>query len=450
MSTPSLNVSEFVTLNTLADYLGTELINYGYSKGFLYSEFTFLFSNTTAKHFQDTFNNLKLLGSRAKDDFIVVFRLDKIAGKTKNIDLKSKLELSKEDKEKFELINNKSEEFFAKGGNDSYYLKINLKGWDYVSVIEKAKKELFTTMDILHLGFPDNPFDFYKKCLVIGPQRRQLANVLPVSYIPDGYYKNNQDLYELLQEKITRLSEKREIQRESIQKIISAFRHLRLGRDADELEQKFINYWIGLEYIFSNYDINDNTITRLKEYFIHAHSIAYIKRNLTEFCQDIQRLKLNDLIPAFDFDLHFLKSVATFDHIIQHYSISHPLLAFRAYGYKKFITEKNEIEKVVSKHRTNLEWHLTRCYRIRNEIVHDAAIHLNIESITGNLKYYLTFILNCLISYLDDAPVDINMNGFLSIEDYFLLQEIRYNSLLKSGFKIDHLIEEASATEIFG
>lgn len=448
--TKAINVSEFITLNTVADHLGTELINHGYSKGFLYSELTWLFNDTTAKPFQDAFNNFKLLASREQEDFIVIFRLNKIAGKTKNIDLKSKLELSIEEKEKLASINKKAADFFAKSGDNFYYLKINLKGWDYLSVIENAKKELFTTMDILHLGFPDNPFDFYKKCLVVELQRRELANVLPVSHIPDGYYKNNQDLYDFLQEKITRLSEKKEIQRESLQKIISAFRHLRLGRDADELEQKFINYWIGLEYIFSNYDINDNTINRLKEYFIHAHSIAYIKRNLTEYCLDIQRLKLDEIIPGFDFNLHFLKNVATFDYIIQNYSISHPLLAFRADGYKKFITDRNAIEKVVSKHRSNLEWHLTRCYRIRNEIVHDAAIHLNIESITGNLKYYLTFILNGLISHLDDTPVDINMNGFLSIEDYFILQEIRYNSLLKSGFEVDQLIEEISATEIFG
>ncbi|OQP50555.1 hypothetical protein A4H97_01565 [Niastella yeongjuensis] len=448
-STP-FDVSELFVLNTLVDYLGTELINYGFSKGFLYAELTHLFSDATANHFQDAFNNFKLLGRGEQEDFIVIFRLNKIAGKTKNIDLKSKLELAKEEKEKYVLINNKSTEFFAKGEDDSYYLKINLKGWDYLSVIEKAKKELFSTMDILHLGFPDNPFDFYKKCLVIGSQRGPYANVLPVSYIPDGYYKNNQDLYDFLQEKITRLSEKREIQRESLQKIISAFRHLRLGRDADELEQKFINYWIGLEYIFSNYDINDNTITRLKEYFIHAHSIAYIKRNLTEYCQDIRRLKLSKAIPDFGFSLQFLTEVSTFDYILHNYSISHPLLSFRAYSYKKFITDKSEIERLISKHRSNLEWHLTRCYRIRNEIVHDAAIHLNIESITGNLKYYLTFILNGLISYLDDMPVDVNMNGFVSIEDYFLLQEIRYNSLHKSGFKLDQLIEETSATEIFG
>jgi hypothetical protein len=182
------HISEVITLNVLADYLGTELVNRGYSKGFLHSELTGLFKDTTAKPFQEAFNSFKLLGSREQEGFIVIFRLNKIAGKTKNIDLNSKIELSKEEKEEFELINNKATEFFSKSGNYYYYLKINVKGWDYLSVVEKAKKELFTTMDMLHLGFPDNPFDFYKKCLVIGSRRKELTNVHPVSYIPDGYY----------------------------------------------------------------------------------------------------------------------------------------------------------------------------------------------------------------------------------------------------------------------
>lgn len=70
--------------------------------------------------------------------------------------------------------------------------------------------------------------------------------------------------------------------------------------------------------------------------------------------------------------------------------------------YKNFIINPKLLVGNILKHGTNLERHLTRCYRIRNEIVHDAAIHLNIESITGNLKYYLTFILHALIYYLDE------------------------------------------------
>ncbi|WP_212006045.1 hypothetical protein [Chitinophaga sp. HK235] len=447
---PVFNLNELEKLNALVDYLGTELVNHGFSKGFLYAKITWLFNDSTAKTFIDAYTNLRELGEREQEDFIVVFRLNKLGGRTRNIALKSQYELSDSEKEIYIKINKKSADFFTRTGDFSYYLRIFLTGWDYLSVIEKAKKELFTTMDLLHLGFPDNPFDFYKKCLVIGSNRRELTNIHPISYIPDGHYKNKQELYDLLQGKITKLYSNRLIQRESIQKIISAFRHLRLGRDADELEQKFINYWIGLEYIFSNYDISDNTITRLKDYFIHAHSIAYIKRNLTEFCLDIQRLKLDGEVPEFNPDLQFLKNEATFDHILQHYSTTYPLLAYRAAKYKNFLINKSTLGRVISKHRTNLERHLTRCYRIRNEIVHDAAIHLNIESITGNLKYYLTFILNGLISYLDNTPVDINMNGYLSIEDYFILQEIRYNSLENCKFKLEDLLEEISATEIFG
>lgn len=445
----NFHVSDLTALNQLADYLGTELINHGYSKGFLYSALTSLFSESSTKTFAEILNEFKLLSEREQEEFIVIFRLNKLAGKAKGIDLKSKLEVSQEEITDFTKINKKSADFFARSGDNSYFLKIKTTGWDYLSVIEKAKKDLFTTMDLLHLGFPDNPFDFYKRCLVIGSRKQEYTNIQPVVYIPDGYYKNNQELYDFLQEKVTKLSERKEIQRESLQKIISAFRHLRLGRDADELEQKFINYWIGLEYIFSNYDINENTINRLKEYFIHGHSIAYIKRNLTEFCMDIKRLRLDDKIPGFNMDLQFLKDEATFDLLINNYSQSHPLLAFRADFYKKFVTDKGAICKAVIKHRTNLEWHLTRCYRIRNEIVHDAAIHLNIESITGNLKYYLTFILNGIVSYLDNTPVDINMNGFLSIEDYFILQEIRFNSIQKAGLKLEDLLAEISVTEIF-
>jgi len=126
------------------------------------------------------------------------------------------------------------------------------------------------------MGYPDNPFDFSKKCLVIGARKPALTNSHPVFYITDGYYKNNEVLYTLLLDKIKRLERSNKIQKETVQKVVSAFRHLRLGRDADELEQKFLNYWIGLEYVFSNYEIFDTTINRLKEYFTYSHSNAYI------------------------------------------------------------------------------------------------------------------------------------------------------------------------------
>jgi len=41
------------------------------------------------------------------------------------------------------------------------------------------------------------------------------------------------------------------------------------------------------------------------------------------------------------------------------------------------------------------------------------------------------------------------MSGRLSIEDYFLLQEIKYKSLEKAKFPLDEVINQNNATEIF-
>lgn len=438
-----------VVLSKFLDHLSTELINQGYAKGYLYSIVSRIFNDKKALAFDSAIEEFKSAITREKEEFTVVFKLNKLGGGKKKIDIKSGFEINAAMADNLSKINTKCTEFFSSPSQYCYFLAINAKAHDYLSVIEIAKRQLFTLIDLIHMGYPDNPFDFSKKCLVIGTRKPELTNTQPVFYIPDGSYKNNEELYELLLEKIKKLLLNKNIQNETSQKIVSAFRHLRLGRDADELEQKFLNYWIGLEYIFSNYDVHDTTIVRLKEYFIYSHSVAYIKRNLNEFHNDIKRLKLHETISGFDDDLEYLKDEKTFDFIIETYFEAFPLLGFRAYKYRMFINGSKKVGEEIAKHRINLEWHLTRCYRIRNEIVHDAAIHLNIESITGNLKYYLTYVLNGLLEYLDTTPDDTMLESQISINDFFMLQEIKYKSIAKGGFKLAQLMAEKSATEIF-
>lgn len=443
------DIAELEPLSIYLDYLATDLINDGFSKGYLYSIVYRIFEDKKKTPFDLALIEFKNAINREEEDFTVVFKLNKLGGGNKKIDIKSDFEINEETITMLSKINSKSEEFFSKQGAFCYFLAIKSTAHDYLSVIEIAKRELFTLIDLIHMGYPDNPFDFSKKCLVIGTRKPELSNTQPVFYIPDGSYKNNEEHYELLLLKINKLKSNKNIQKETIQKLVSALRHLRLGRDADELEQKFLNYWIGLEYVFSNYDVNDTTIIRLKEFFIHSHSLAYIKRNLNEFHNDLKRLKLADTIPDSSDDLKYLQDENTYDFIISTYYNSYPLLAFRAKKYKSLINGTKKISDEILRHRINLEWHLTRCYRIRNEIVHDAAIHLNIESITGNLKYYLTYILNSLLEYLDVTLITDHKDGQTSINDFFMLQEIKYKSLVSSGFKLNHLMAEKSATEIF-
>lgn len=291
---------EYIQLNRLSEYLATELVNHGYSKNYLFNRILFLSNNASQIPFVDAYTKLRALSTKHQELFTVVFRLLKVEGKTKKIDINDPSVLKDAEIVQLEAINKKAADFFSR-----------------------------------------------------------------------------------------------------------------------------------------------------KEYFINAHSIVYLKRNLIEFCMDLKRLKIEQTIPNFNMDLKFLKDAATYDFIVQNHGAAYPLLALRASMYKKLVTHSSEIKELIQKHRKNLEWHIPRCYRIRNEIVHDAAIHLNIEAINGNLKYYLTFILNDIIAYLDNNPIDINSSGSISIEDYFILQEIRYKSIEKAGFSFDQLIEEISVTEIF-
>jgi len=57
--------------------------------------------------------------------------------------------------------------------------------------------------------------------------------------------------------------------------------------------------------------------------------------------------------------------------------------------------------------------------------VHNAAIKNNIQSNVSHVKYYLTFTLYSILNFLADTPIDTNNDGQISIEDYFIAQEIK-------------------------
>lgn len=440
---------EFIQLSKFTEYLTTEMVNCGYSKAYLSKTIITGFDDKRAIPFSLVLDKIRALSTRQSESFDVIFRLVKKPGGTQQINMQDPQVLTSAQIGPLEQLNIKATQFFSKKKPYYWYLKITQTGKDFLSVVEKAKRLLLPKMDILHMGFPDTKFYYEEICLVIGANQPNLATTQPIRFISDGYYRTHQGLYENLQESIQRLSADPRIQKETIQKIVSAVRHLRLGSDADELEQIFINYWIGLEYIFSNYDAGESSINRLKDYFINAHSLSYLKRNLIEFFRDIDRLGLQSSIPNCNADLQFLKDQTTYDHIMANYATSHPLLAFRAYYYKSLHQASEKVKDAIKHHRNNLERHLSRCYRVRNEIVHDAAIHLNIESITGNLKYYLTFIVNDIITFLNNNPMDLNLSGNISIDDYFIHQDIRRKSLEKAGLSFNQLIDETSVTEIF-
>ena len=441
---------ELIHLNKLTGYLISDLLSYGYSKGYVNQIFFTLFTKRSESTFIDSFTICSALFGRPNESFRVIFKI-KIPE-----DLKGKLSLnhlliSKEEIDGIVVLNDECRSFIeTKTNNFNNHIKIEVKAKDYFVAIKKAKSEISQILDLVFLGFNHPGLRIYTQVLVVGERNPEKAKANPIFYQIDGSYKIGQDLYESFIEKLSRVSSNPKVAKDSNEKIKSGIRYLRLGSEATEIEQKFINFWIGLEYIFSSYYSEQSTFNRIKQNLVTVHSLVYLKRNMKEFHEDLKRLKKLSSITGSGEDLIYLKKVESYNFIKSTYYESDPLLAFRAYEFKKdLFTNTDQLKEILKRHQLNLEAHLSRAYRIRNEIIHDAAIRPNIESITSNLKYYLTFIINEILEFFLNNPIDANFDNELSIDDFFIVRQLEFNSMQKEGVSLERVFEIKNTVQNF-
>lgn len=423
----------------LVEYLYVEINYLGYSKFYLNRFVSAIFSGIEDKTFDERFQILESLSQREDEIFEVIFGLDTTKfDKTKVRFFSSELEVVGK-AIKGRISNNtkgRADEFFE-NHKDHILLIIKVETKDYYQALNDARKRFLKILDVLYLGHSDRNLSLTNECFIVGSKQPEKSSTLPTMYQIDGYYRSSSKVYKELLTKISNLNNA-DIPLETLTKINAGIRYLRMGGRSGELINKFVNYWIGLEYIFSTYDASTYTVGRLREYFKRCHASIYIKRNVLDFHRDIKRLRQQGDVPHYDDNLEYLSNNATYDYIIE--NSDSPLLVFRAEYYKLLLNNPNKVRGALENHQKNLEWNLTRIYRIRNEIVHNAAIKEDIAVLTSHLRYYLTFIINSLIDFFVNHPQDINNDEDVNIDDYFLLQDLKLSSLENSDIEFKDLI----------
>ena len=119
------------------------------------------------------------------------------------------------------------------------------------------------------------------------------------------------------------------------------------------------------------------------------------------------------------------------------------LTRYRLRRIKSHLHHSDKIKEYLRRHRTNIERHLIRIYRLRNELVHEAAIKQDIASVTSNVRYYLVFVLNRLIGFLKEggaSPDEKEMFHFFWV----------YDSVLKTIERTNYDIEQIMAVSLEG
>lgn len=313
--------------------------------------------------------------------------------------------------------------------NKQYILiAISFQSKDYFSAVQLGINKFSKDLDIYHLGYNRKYYKIASQCLVIGDKDPSQSSVLPSNYQIDGYFHDSGDIFDNILDKITKLKQKN-IDKDSYKKILSAIRYYRTGSESPELETKLLNYWIGLEFIFTSFSSEEKTIDRIRKYFPISHSLIYIKRNLVDFHKTLKRLNLDQQVTSYNDSLIYLLSNIAYEDVKS--KSTSELLVYRANFFQKWYQEPNKIGDSLRKHQENLVWNITRLYRIRNEIVHNAAIKNGIYTNIAHLKYYLTFILNSILDFMAENAIDVDNDGKISIDDYFIAQEILFGCLQK-------------------
>lgn len=406
-----------------------ELLRKGFSKVYLYSFFKSFKRNYRKLSFKDAFNELKekLLNAQKKK-YIVVFKLgfssDDMAIKATSDIIK----IEEEVPENLRKLITEQVGYREKGPKVRFYIT-EKEAFDsamaaILSHDEISKDFDFNLNSIQSAVIPTTALTF---CYNVETSTYDKIQSEKVFVLDKGEW-NDECQENNLYAKLRIIEGSTNVSQEVKDRIRSAIRHLRIGDYQSEIEQRFINYWIGLEFIFASASSNESTYERIKKYFIIVSQACYIKRNM--------KYLNNWLIKAHKIgseEKYWEKNDADKDALID--SLDNILLKYRLKKMKAHLKSGDDVNNYLKVHKTNLEQHLARIYRLRNELIHEAAIKQDIANVTSNLRAYLVFILNQLINYFSDTHI---------ISSVDMLQfQLKYEScvnLIKKNHSIEHIM----------
>jgi hypothetical protein len=453
LSSEYYEIAEFVvaqkTLNKFCNALVSELLNSGYSKVFIRAFMKSEFTKSNPSNFKDRWERFKITFSNEKaNDYIVVFKMFINVENVLEADfgqIKASIEGIREE---FELNKNHNFTKFFEKVSLEHFIPLETTALDKFQAAIKARKQLSIILDIIHLIHPNSSQRIHGQAVVIDKERKSESSVVRHGVQNEGA-KPNSDTYSKLISKLTQIKNNGAILEEVSDKLYACVKHLRLSNEADDLEQKFLNCWIGLENIFANYHTDASTFSRIKENLVNAHLVSYIKRNIHNFHRTVASSSIRKQVTLFDKEnIEYLTDVATYNEIIALENF-YPMIAYRARYLKSVLFNGNRRVAYIDKHKLNLERHLVRMYRIRNEIVHDAKSSYRLDTVYNNLRYYLTFTLSKCVDFFSDCQPKPIAQHKVSLDDFFYYQSSILNSMKRNEYKVDECIMVPHSVELF-
>ena len=388
--------------DNLLSSFACELLTIGYSKRYLYKFFNSFKNNRRGLSFDDAFSEMKQKFTELKQlSFYIAIKLNFKHAKNAQMASTAAEQLKDEILDDLKDYVGRHKSFAYKRSSVRFYVKRE-NALDAYMAVRQAYEHLSKLLD-------------YKQDLIFGYTLPDYA--LAFWDKGTGYSVSSEKFFELdnggqflkdeanqLHEKLSRIDNSEWVLNDVKDRITAALRHLRIGDGQVELEQQFINYWIALEFIFASSSSKDNTYSRIKENLVNILSACYVKRNLLYLENWMNREGIlndeEDLIAK----INDPELVAGLDNL---------LLKYRITNMKSHLHRKDKVKVYIVNHQTHLLQHISRIYRLRNELVHEAALKQDIENVASNLRFYLVFVLNQMIDYFSEDTTNMKAKTML-------------------------------------
>jgi hypothetical protein len=304
---------------------------------------------------------------------------------------------------------------FAVTSSLTSFAETQVEAVDFTAAAIAARERFERCLDQLRFNFEPEPLKVDVRCLVerSGDRRTKLPEVRHL--VPNPHHHLDLDDFREFSAQLDDVLERKSIEPESRERLRAAIRHYRLGSDAETYKDKFLNWWMGLEFL--SYVGADGFIGRTVA--VHT-SDALLQRYLYRFISDLVRtLKghkiawTNDLAndsgaPTLE-ELDYPRALKLIESPVHSETLANsfpdnPVARIRIRRLAAKLQGPVKTADALAAHHRYLRWDLGRLYRIRCCIVHGSEVRFRLPLFTANMEFYLKdLIVVCLRSFSMNA-----------------------------------------------
>lgn len=313
---------------------------------------------------------------------------------------------------------------------EQIYMEIAISACDYYSATYKAVDKCTDILNILSFYNYIEAWNVKDiKCWALNVENNSVRVIREKElYATYDYMDSTQKIYKT--SKRVYSLENTSVHR----KLHDVYAYSNMGKASSAQEEKFMNTWIALESLCRG-DVYDNIISNVLETVPPALCLRYIYKHFRNFIEDCQRCLVEFSFSTRRVDIYTRRSreelvkeiIEIFnDDILYNELLAkcevNNLLAYRCKELHELATDPEKLFMKIKHHHSMVRRQLSRLYRIRNDIAHNAMTS------GGTLMLYVEHLDDYLTSFVAEVVMCAENKQEESIELIFEIIKDNYRT----------------------